>query len=119
MTRDEMRQKWLNALRSGEYKQGRGNLRVGDEYCCLGVACEVLKDELNLSVGESDGVTLYGSNQATAPSQLEDALGLYGPCGEHRDLQSGGPALTDLNDDEMWSFNQIADEIETGNYWRD
>lgn len=32
---------WLKALRSGEYKQGQTALRRGDEYCCLGVLCEV------------------------------------------------------------------------------
>lgn len=37
--------KWVEALRSGEYEQGRGRLRVtdnaGDSFCCLGVACEI------------------------------------------------------------------------------
>jgi len=32
---------WVKALRSGKYKQGRGALRTGDMYCCLGVACEL------------------------------------------------------------------------------
>lgn len=36
------RKKWLAALRSGEYKQAKGTLRVGSphgaSYCCLGVA---------------------------------------------------------------------------------
>ena len=40
--------KWIAALRSGEYKQGTGSLReCGEEndtvgYCCLGVAAKVL-----------------------------------------------------------------------------
>lgn len=33
--------KWIAALRSGAYKQGKGRLRRGDSYCCLGVLCEV------------------------------------------------------------------------------
>ena len=32
---------WVSALRSGDYEQGRNNLRRGDKFCCLGVACEV------------------------------------------------------------------------------
>jgi hypothetical protein len=32
---------WLAALRSGEYEQGRGRLRVGDTYCCLGVLADL------------------------------------------------------------------------------
>jgi len=37
----EHRRQWIEALRSGNYKQGTGTLRAGDNYCCLGVACEV------------------------------------------------------------------------------
>lgn len=37
------KKKWLKALRSGEYKQGKGLLYSSkdDSYCCLGVACKV------------------------------------------------------------------------------
>ncbi len=37
--------KWLEALRSGDYKQGyNGELLDGnDNYCCLGVACRVVR----------------------------------------------------------------------------
>lgn len=37
----ELKRKWLEALRSGRYKQGRFALKRGDEYCCLGILCEV------------------------------------------------------------------------------
>jgi len=39
--------KWVEALRSGEYEQGKGILCMDDEisgdwkYCCLGVACDI------------------------------------------------------------------------------
>jgi hypothetical protein len=34
--------KWVTALRSGRFKQGRSVLNQGDRaLCCLGVACEV------------------------------------------------------------------------------
>jgi hypothetical protein len=35
------RQKWVDALRSGQYKQGRGCLRYEDRYCCLGVLAAI------------------------------------------------------------------------------
>lgn len=36
-------QEWVDALRSGEYKQGKHVLRsTRDEFCCLGVACDLL-----------------------------------------------------------------------------
>lgn len=36
--------KWLTALRSGEYKQGQSALHSSKDntYCCLGVACHLL-----------------------------------------------------------------------------
>jgi hypothetical protein len=33
--------KWIQALRSGEYRQGRHLLREGTAHCCLGVACDL------------------------------------------------------------------------------
>jgi hypothetical protein len=36
-----IQQEWVDALRSGKYKQGKGTLRRGDEFCCLGVLCEI------------------------------------------------------------------------------
>ena len=47
--------KWIDALRSGKYKQGRGQLVKGDRYCCLGVLCDVAKQEFGLEMLE-DGV---------------------------------------------------------------
>jgi hypothetical protein len=37
--RQELKDKWITALRSGEYKQGTGSLydKVNDAYCCMGV----------------------------------------------------------------------------------
>lgn len=35
---------WLEALRSGEYKQCRGGLHDGEGFCCLGVLYDVTHD---------------------------------------------------------------------------
>lgn len=38
----EIKEKWLAALRSGKYKQGKTVLRSQDDcYCCLGVLCDI------------------------------------------------------------------------------
>lgn len=39
----ELKQKWIDALRSGEYKQTKGTLRDTNGHCCLGVLCDVAK----------------------------------------------------------------------------
>lgn len=39
----ELKAKWLEALRSGQYKQGQKCLRTDDNcYCCLGVLADVM-----------------------------------------------------------------------------
>lgn len=44
----ELKAKWVKALRSGEYRQGRGTLRDTEgRYCCLGVFCVVAGIELD------------------------------------------------------------------------
>jgi hypothetical protein len=42
----ELGQKWINALKSKEYNQGFGCLKMGDDYCAMGV----LGDLLNVKV---------------------------------------------------------------------
>jgi len=39
--------KWIPALLSGEYKQGKKYLKKQDTFCCLGVAADLLKDHFN------------------------------------------------------------------------
>jgi hypothetical protein len=45
----EIKTRWLEALRSGGYKQARGQLKVasidGDRFCCLGVLCDLAAQE--------------------------------------------------------------------------
>lgn len=36
-----VKKKWVAALRSGEYEQGRELLREGNRFCCLGVLCDL------------------------------------------------------------------------------
>ena len=43
----EVKAKWLEALRSGEYKQARYMLKsCNDAFCCLGVLCDIYIDEV-------------------------------------------------------------------------
>ncbi len=51
-----VKSKWIKALTSGEYKQGRGSLMPSqDTYCCLGVACKigVLTPQVSLETSRS------------------------------------------------------------------
>lgn len=90
MKRTEHTQKWLDALRSGEYEQGRGFLELKGNYCCLGVAAAVV----GIPTDES------GENY----ERVRNALGIS------RQEQDD---LTTLNDVYEKPFTEIADEIES------
>lgn len=55
---EDIKYRWLVALRSGEYKQGQMVLHnmANDSYCCLGVLCELYcKEHPDLSVKSQCG----------------------------------------------------------------
>ncbi len=96
----ENRRRWVEALRSGEYEQGRFALRRANEFCCLGVACDVLGS------GEwsgTRGLSSFDAELYTLSIHMRAKLGLT-------DLQVQELAL--MNDYHHHSFEQIADHIE-------
>ena len=127
----EIKQKWINALRSGEYEQSsKGFLHIADEfserYCCLGVLCDLYAKERNKEwTKEYKGWTkryngrildFEGEDQYPPQSVVEWAgLPEKSPSikfsGEIDDCEFENPELAELNDDGI-SFNTIADLIE-------
>jgi len=59
-----VKKKWLKALRSGKYKQGRGALckktKDNFEFCCFGVLCDVIGVKWTKSI--LDGELMCPSN---------------------------------------------------------
>ena len=100
---------WLQALRSGLYAQGMQHLNSPDGFCCLGVACEIFKDALDLEVKILPTQTFYQGSSGTAPVRVIEHLGLYGDVGD-ADPSTGGHELAHLNDEGV-SFTEIADLI--------
>ena len=43
----QVKEKWIDALRSGKYEQGSEKLRSVTGYCCLGVLCDLYSQENN------------------------------------------------------------------------
>ena len=41
----QVKQKWVDALRSGEYQQATGKLKSQEGFCCLGVLCDLYAKE--------------------------------------------------------------------------
>ena len=94
----EFAEKWVEALRSGEYKQTDHKLinNKGD-YCCLGVACKIVG--MNDIVLKEHNTTVICDGWAYSkgiPEGLNDRL--------HK-------MCVDMNDIERKSFPEIADWI--------
>ena len=41
----KVKQKWIAALESGDYKQGKNFLKNKNKFCCLGVLCDLYAKE--------------------------------------------------------------------------
>lgn len=96
----ELKAKWIEALRSGRYEQGRERLRSDDGFCCLGVLCDVYDSSQWVTDPELGGY-LYDKAYAFLPTFLP-AFAALGPT---------EATLAGLND-EGKSFVEIADYIE-------
>lgn len=102
---------WFNALTSGWYDQGTGVMkRVQDdksEYCCMGVACEVLEpavleqDDTSTSMIASLGFRISdeGVQHTYLPPSLNERLGL---------TEEDNEMLAQLNDSYLFTFKEIA-----------
>lgn len=103
MNVEENRAKFLAALRSGKYQQGRERLHPGARFCCLGVACDVIDPE----GWSSDG---YHHQQRDFPGER-----VWRALGWESDNPPIGKAATHasiLNDQHNKDFAYIADRFE-------
>jgi hypothetical protein len=104
--------KWVAALRSGKYKQGKNHLNKNEQYCCLGVLCEVLGESKSKG---GFGYIFYGSGPESSPKLLPlSALKSSGLRTDNGTINftKGRLSLTLLNDIRGRSFKQIAAYIE-------
>lgn len=122
-------QKWVEALRSGEYPQTEGKLTrwgaglspalnrtypVG--HCCLGVACELaVKDGVEINVMHDErGYVHYDGEDNYLPPSVVEWLGFTKSAssqGVYKEDDNRVLSLAKLND-EGSTFNEIADVIE-------
>lgn len=97
----ELKQRWVEALRSDKYKQGRKRLRnpdYQDEFCCLGVLADLIDPEA------WHGHLWYTEYLGCETSLPLDIL----PRGVQNQLML-------MNDRPSSSFTEIADYIEAKN----
>ena len=91
---------WIEALRSGEYKQIKGALEYNGGYCCLGVYAKL--NNISYGVAEEDPDTgdIFEDNSASYRS-IYSMIGNDGLCEDGIEMNDSGK-----------SFATIADMIE-------
>lgn len=123
--------KWVKALRSGKYSQTRLRLKnSSNSYCCLGVLCEVVKDEVG-GVWKSSGskckefVIEGGPTKSDSvddthlPASVQKLVGLKSPEGAGVIAVKNKEefdCLIAMNDKGRMTFKEIALVIEKN--WR-
>jgi hypothetical protein len=115
MMNAEIKTKWLQALRSGEYKQGIGALHnvAGNSYCCLGVLCDIYVKEHpdnDVRMTHDNGFESFFGEKDVVPTNIQ----LWA------DIEDGNPdieydnvgiTIAELNDNGK-TFEEIAILIE-------
>lgn len=106
---NENAKKWVAALRSGEFRQGKYQLCCGEQYCCLGVLCEIaIRNGVDVRISEHDGCKRYDSLEYDLSERVMKWAGLASRGGCY-----GDDSLVADNDCYNKSFSQIADIIES------
>lgn len=108
----QLLQKWVKALRSGKYKQGEGELRNNNHFCCLGVLCDISKAGRWLEDPDNFGSFTYIVGKGKEYGMdLRNEYNKDEPCLFNMD-NGFMNTLTAMNDVRKRSFSQIAYEIE-------
>jgi len=118
----EIAERWVSALRSGEYKQGRLYLKSERGYCCLGVLCDILGVEWAIDDRKIESYTVYevkdgkdgkdGKIISTLPKEIMKKIGWsFSSIKDRLGYVGNQFSLTALNDTGK-SFDEIANVIE-------
>lgn len=109
----EIRDEWVKRLRSGKYDQGKTYLRHNEQYCCLGILCEMAVEAGVTTVTEIDekGRYTYNENFAALPLEVQKWSGVDSDLGDYED-HTHRDFLYRNNDQDLMDFNAIADIIE-------
>ncbi len=111
----EYKARWIEALQSGKYEKGAGALRRFDNtFCCLGVLCDLVKEELkvewtlvekNPRFRSEHSRYMLGNDEEWLPKEVSDLV----------ELDLGiAPTLAMMNDNRDYpiTFKDIANYIE-------
>jgi hypothetical protein len=101
----QIKEKWIAALRSNEYKQTQGYLHTNEGFCCLGVLCDLYAKEKNMEWKiENDGnIRSFDGKDQVLPQSVSDWSGVVTDTTYWK--------LVVMNDEEGKDFSYIAEYI--------
>lgn len=113
----EVKEAWVTALKSGDYRQGQGRLHTvgrggGDSFCCLGVLCKIGE---GMGVAEASDGREFAVSYRIAGRDLDSWNDMMPSAGirEWAGLPHiAADGLAEMNDTEGASFTRIAEYIE-------
>lgn len=101
----EFNRRWCEALRSGDYAQANGALRINDAYCCLGVA---------LDIADPNGWTTPASKSRMCQHRYSNNVSVPDRAFFRQTTGISTSAISRLavSNDQGSTFAEIADQIE-------
>lgn len=109
MLKPEIKALWVEALRSGEYKQTKFQLRKDDSFCCLGVLCNLHAQAHPEFAAEQKNPEIYGEQRNFPPTVVEQWA--FKSTTSSKDIHYAVVKLAQMND-KTASFKAIAKYIE-------
>lgn len=111
-----IKDKYLKALRSGEYKQGVFGLRtIDDKFCALGVLCDLAAKEGIIQWEHSGFAYWIKGGTYYLPKSVMKWAGMCSQSGRFPEEFSNEDvskySIANMNDDKN-NFNTIADAVE-------
>lgn len=107
-----VKQKWVDSLRSGKYKQGTQCLKYDNYFCCLGVLCDLYiqeHPEVKWDDESASGNVFYGTGEFL-PREVVDWAQLPS---DNPKAENPYQTLSNINDNNRDAdFLMIADIIE-------
>lgn len=120
----DIKKRWLEALRSGEYEQGREALCSDGKYCCLGVLSDLAVED-GIAKWQAPQNYSYSNDYSIAGESafLTDSIALWAGLSSVEPsviFEGQEKCLHELNDGdfatnckrEPLNFNELADLIE-------
>jgi len=118
---EQVKNDWVKALRSGDYKQCRGVLRDSLDknagFCCLGVLCDISPNAIGKwrKMLNTDSMVWFGNGPQSRYGNLPDSVRKWSG------INSANGYINRIslakNNDIGKTFNEIADIIEAN--WKE